>query len=111
MRMGRIRIWAAAVLLSGLALHGPRGFAEPARDLDRACTAVAALQLPSTQITQAEVIRPQPQYIVRGTEQNPPDRGGPARVTRPFCKVAGVVKPAVRFEVWLPLSDWNGRFQ
>ncbi|MGC1457110.1 MAG: tannase/feruloyl esterase family alpha/beta hydrolase [Steroidobacteraceae bacterium] len=28
-----------------------------------------------------------------------------------FCRVSGVVKPAVRFEVWLPMKDWNGKFQ
>lgn len=27
-----------------------------------------------------------------------------------MCRVAGVVSPAIRFEVWLP-GDWNGRFQ
>ena len=29
----------------------------------------------------------------------------------PFCRVAGVTKPAVQFEVWLPLANWNGKFQ
>ena len=30
----------------------------------------------------------------------------------PFCQVKGVVAPAVRFEVWLPVAaDWNGRFE
>ena len=28
-----------------------------------------------------------------------------------FCRVSGVIKPAVRFEVWLPMKDWNGKFQ
>jgi feruloyl esterase len=28
-----------------------------------------------------------------------------------FCRVTGVIKPAVRFEVWLPMTDWNGKFQ
>jgi feruloyl esterase len=28
-----------------------------------------------------------------------------------FCRVTGVIKPAVRFEVWLPMQDWNGKFQ
>lgn len=31
----------------------------------------------------------------------------------PFCRVAGVLRPtgdsAIRFEVWLPAQDWNGR--
>jgi feruloyl esterase len=28
-----------------------------------------------------------------------------------FCRVTGTIKPAVRFEVWLPMADWNGKFQ
>jgi hypothetical protein len=32
-----------------------------------------------------------------------------------FCRVAGVIKPSqdsnINFEVWLPLSGWNGKFQ
>ena len=28
-----------------------------------------------------------------------------------FCRVTGVIKPAIRFEVWLPMKDWNGKFQ
>jgi feruloyl esterase len=28
-----------------------------------------------------------------------------------FCRVVGVSKPAIRFEVWLPLTTWNGKFQ
>jgi feruloyl esterase len=37
-------------------------------------------------------------------------RGLPA-----FCRVAGVIRPSadsnIRFEVWMPLQGWNGRFQ
>jgi len=28
-----------------------------------------------------------------------------------FCRVVGVSKPTIRFEVWLPLTTWNGKFQ
>ena len=27
------------------------------------------------------------------------------------CRVVGRIQPAVTFEVWLPLADWNGKFQ
>ena len=78
---------------------------------DAACVAIGRLTLPQTKITQAESIRPAPDYVVPGTEQTPPERGGPTHVTRPFCRVAGTVERAVRFEVWLPLEGWNGRFE
>ena len=29
----------------------------------------------------------------------------------PICRVVGVTAPAVKFEVWLPTEDWNGKFQ
>src|SRR5437773_5757895 len=29
----------------------------------------------------------------------------------PICRVAGVTKPAVQFEVWMPREGWNGKFQ
>jgi feruloyl esterase len=29
----------------------------------------------------------------------------------PFCRVAATIKPTVNFEVWMPLSGWNGKFQ
>ena len=33
----------------------------------------------------------------------------------PFCRVAATLKPTadsdIKIEVWLPASDWNGKFQ
>jgi feruloyl esterase len=29
----------------------------------------------------------------------------------PICRVVGVAAPAIRFEVWMPSNDWNGKFQ
>src|SRR4051794_34449054 len=28
-----------------------------------------------------------------------------------FCRVTGIIKPQVRFEVWLPLDKWTARFE
>ena len=28
-----------------------------------------------------------------------------------YCKVKAVISPSIGVEIWLPLSDWNGRFQ
>ncbi|MGB7215337.1 MAG: tannase/feruloyl esterase family alpha/beta hydrolase [Gammaproteobacteria bacterium] len=79
------------------------------------CESLVNLDLPGTEITLAE-------RLSAGTF-TPPDTGGGNRpgggpdLRRPFeipamCRVAGVVEPAIRFEVWLPEGDaWNGRFQ
>src|SRR3989442_15775574 len=32
-------------------------------------------------------------------------------IAAPICRVVGVTKPAVRFEVWMPSEGWNGKFQ
>jgi feruloyl esterase len=34
-----------------------------------------------------------------------------AKVSKPFCRVQGVIEEEINFELWLPLPDaWNGRF-
>ena len=47
---------------------------------------------------------------VTGPSFTPP--GGSALNNLPaFCRVVAVTRPAVRFEVWLPMATWNGKFQ
>jgi feruloyl esterase len=66
------------------------------------CARLASLALPDTTITSAA--------IVMGPSFTP--AGGSALANLPaFCRVAATIRPAVRFEVWLPLSSWNGKFQ
>lgn len=66
------------------------------------CSALASSALPDTTITKAE--------IVEGPTFSPPS-GRPLNGLPRFCRVAAVSKPAVQFEVWLPLTTWNGKFQ
>jgi feruloyl esterase len=110
--MPRLRALSLALLAPALGALAQPAWSQAPRDLDRACAAAAMLVLPDTRITQAQAIHPQPQYLVPETAHAAPGPfGGPVRVTRPFCRVAGVVEPAIRFEVWLPLTGWNGRFE
>lgn len=76
---------------------------------DDACRELSQLKLPKTKLTVAEVA---------AGAFTPPAAGGggggaPAQpVSVPFCRVSGVVEPAIKFEVWLPQkSAWNGRYQ
>jgi len=43
-----------------------------------------------------------------------PPYGRPIDKLPAFCRLAGVIRPStdsdIRFEVWLPASDWNGKF-
>src|SRR5271170_4323259 len=70
------------------------------------CDDLAKLALPTTTITTAEAV-PAGSFTPPG---NPTIGDAPA-----FCRVAGVIKPVddsnIQFEVWMPASGWNGKFQ
>lgn len=59
------------------------------------CEGLAKLTLTATKITEAKLI--------------PADKGVPAH-----CRVAGVITPTsdseIKFAVWMPAGDWNGKF-
>ena len=76
------------------------------------CAQLAGLKLPHTEITLAE-------SIAAGAFKPPAGAG----LGRPpdayahlpaFCRVAGISRPTpdsdIRFEVWLPAANWNGKF-
>ncbi len=70
------------------------------------CETLSKLSLPATTISTAEV-------VPAGTFTPP---GFKALSNLPaFCRVAGSIRPAadsdIRFEVWMPTSTWNGKFQ
>jgi feruloyl esterase len=109
--MRLFRMLGVVALLLSVSAMGQRTLAQSAGDIDKACAAAGDLQFPHTRIVQAQAIRPNPEFVVPGTEMNPAERGGPVRVARAFCRVSGIVEPAIRFEVWLPLESWNGRFE
>jgi feruloyl esterase len=100
-----MKIGCAAALLAVIffARVAP-AVAQPAAD---ACAALNALKLDNLASIEAAT-------IPRGPFALPETRTEPERtVTLPaHCRVRGVVAPAIRFEVWLPLAAaWNGRFQ
>ena len=70
------------------------------------CEGLATLALPNTTISTAA-------SVVAG-DFTPPEGGG-LKGMPAFCRVAGVIKPAadsnIQFEVWMPASGWNGKFQ
>jgi feruloyl esterase len=79
----------------------------PAQTLTAAqCASLAEQKLPDTTITAA-------QAITTGSF-TPPGSTNPIANLPPFCRVAGLIAPTseseIRFEVWLPLENWNGKF-
>jgi tannase/feruloyl esterase len=77
-----------------------------AQSPDGKCATLAAQSLPDTQIDAAHAITVGSFTVPGSTNQisNLP----------PFCRVAGVIAPTaesrIRFEVWMPLDKWNGKF-
>lgn len=70
------------------------------------CEALARLALPATTIT---VAKPVPAGSFS------PPAGNPLKDMPAFCRLAGTIKPTsdsnIEFEVWMPSSGWNGKFQ
>jgi feruloyl esterase len=70
------------------------------------CDALARQQLPATTILVAEEV----------TSGSFAPSGGSNVIANlpPFCRVTGLIAPTsesqIRFEVWLPLTTWNGKF-
>jgi feruloyl esterase len=71
-----------------------------------ACASLVEPKHPYTTITTAEA-------VTTGSFTRPGAANAIANLP-PFCRVAGVIAPTsesqIRFEVWLPLENWNGKF-
>ena len=65
------------------------------------CAALSSMKLADTIVTAEEVtggsLAPKGERPITGLP--------------PFCRVALTTKPAVKYEVWLPLENWNGKFE
>src|ERR1700730_14547678 len=69
------------------------------------CDSLASLELSNTKITVES--RPAGTFT--------PPSGRPITNLPAFCRVSGSIRPTadsdIRFEVWLPAAEWNGKFQ
>jgi len=74
------------------------------------CEALAALALPGATITLA-------QQVAAGGFVAPGAAGAQRAAAKlpSFCRVAATLRPSsdsdIKMEIWLPASDWNGKFQ
>ncbi len=79
------------------------------------CAQLAGLKLAHTDITLAESV-PAGAFKPPGGAGGGGPGGPPADYShlQAFCRVAGTLRPTsdsdIRFEVWMPESDWNGKF-
>src|SRR5262249_41844572 len=80
------------------------------------CEDIGSLKLPNTTIESAAEM-PADQFSVPpgpgANMQSPPqslERTAPTKLPA-FCRVRITIAPAIRIEVWMPASGWNGNFE
>jgi feruloyl esterase len=80
---------------------------EPALALAASCESLAGRVFDSGTIESAQV-------VPAGRFAAPPTRGNTSAMAIPvpeFCRVIGRIRPTINFEIWLPITRWNGKFQ
>src|SRR3989442_5103395 len=79
-----------------------------------ACDALAKQTLPNTTITSAQLVAAG-QSGPPGATPAPPGNPPPFANLPAFCRVAATLTPSadsdIKIEVWMPVADWNGKFQ
>ena len=74
------------------------------------CESLSSLALPNTSMTLSQVV-PAGAFTLPGTGPATPQFS----LLPTFCRVAATLTPSsdsdIKIEVWLPVADWNGKFQ
>lgn len=103
-----LSIAALTLWLGATPLAGPG----PSNAAAQACADLISLKLPHTTITLAELVP------VGGFTRPGSGRGAAAQPVSnavSFCRVAATLAPTpdsdIKVEVWMPVADWNGKFQ
>src|SRR5262245_16758275 len=78
------------------------------------CDSLATLALKDTTVTAAQLV-PAGHFTPPGERQGGGRGANPYKELTEFCRVAATIKPTsdsdIKIEVWLPTSNWNGKFQ
>jgi tannase/feruloyl esterase len=102
----RAALLITAVLLSTAALPSANA---------ATCESLAALKLPNTTITSAQTVAAGAFTLPAGSQPQRPNPFNAFNMLPVFCRVQAVIQPSsdshIEFEVWLPISGWNGRYQ
>src|SRR5690348_7871420 len=76
------------------------------------CDSLSSLALPNTTIALAQSVAPGALSLPAGRG---PDAANAYKDLPAFCRVAATLKPSgdsdIKIEVWLPQTNWNGKFQ
>src|SRR5262249_22955656 len=98
----RSLVWLFTVLAS--IAFAPQAAAQ------QSCESLISLKLPHVDISSATLVRKKP-----FTAPRPGLPPGPTLTLPAHCEVKGISRPTsdseIKFEVWLPMSSWNGKYQ
>jgi feruloyl esterase len=107
-------VGAVLAVLGVWAMSGPQAWAA------KSCASLKNLKLPDTTITVAEEVPAGAFHIPDGSAAQAPQGNAALRNAvfpkmPAFCRVGGDIHPVansdIKFEVWMPLEKWNGRFE
>ena len=103
-KAGRLSLFAATVIAVML-------WPSVVRAQGRSCESLSVLELADVTIQSAKPT-PAGKFAVPA---DGPDAPAQSFETPAFCRVRGVIRPTadsdIRFEVWMPSANWNGRFE
>jgi hypothetical protein len=96
-------LFSLVVVFGAIFLFPASGMAQ------RTCNSLSGLKLPNTTIVSAKSVPAGP-FTIPASAFGPPH----AVKVPAFCRVEGVIKPTadsdIKFEVWMPASGWNHKF-
>lgn len=74
------------------------------------CKMLRQVSIPNTSIEQASIVKGPIDYVSSASLPS----AGPIEVEQFFCRVLGTLSPAatsaIKFELWMPQTGWNGRY-
>jgi feruloyl esterase len=105
------RARSSAVFAAGLALcaMGPDAVAQAQIPQAVSCASLTQLSLADTVINSAMEVPAGPYPFGNTAPTCSSDIASPQLPA--FCRVIGTIAPQITFEVWLPLQNWNGKFE
>lgn len=103
------RLFYLVYLAAGLLFAASTAHAAAPRNVAMDCGGLKGLALKDTQIEVAEVVSAGEKFDFPPSVFNVLAKGKPYVEKVSFCRVAGTIGRAMKFEIWLP-EDWNGRF-
>jgi hypothetical protein len=107
-----MRCFRQLIFSSGILIGAGSTFGAPTATT---CTQLPDLKLLHTTITLAWIVRPGEFILPSDSPPAPSDSFTAFDKMRSFCRVEGVSRPTsdshIEFEVWLPQSGWNGKYE